>query len=30
MSRPQGIELPGASYHVTSRGDRSETIFDDD
>ena len=30
MSRPLRIEFPGAVYHVTSRGDRQEAIFDDD
>ncbi len=30
MVRPLRIEYPGALYHVTSRGDRQETIFDDD
>ena len=30
MSRPLRIEFPGAVYHVTSRGDRRESIFDDD
>lgn len=30
MSRPLRIEFPGAVYHVTSRGDRREPIFDDD
>lgn len=30
MARPLRIEFPGAIYHVTSRGDRRETIFDDD
>lgn len=30
MSRPLRIEFPGAMYHVTSRGDRSEPIVDDD
>ena len=30
MSRPIRIELPGALYHVTARGDRLEDIFDDD
>lgn len=30
MARPLRIEYPGAVYHVTSRGDRQETIFDDD
>lgn len=30
MARPLRIEFPGALYHVTSRGDRREAIFDDD
>jgi len=30
MTRPLRIEFPGAVYHVTSRGDRREPIFDDD
>lgn len=30
MSRPLRIEFPDAIYHVTSRGDRREPIFDDD
>ena len=30
MARPLRIEHPGALYHVTSRGDRQEPIFDDD
>jgi len=30
MSRPLRIEFSGALYHVTSRGDRRESIFDDD
>lgn len=30
MTRPLRIEFPGAIYHVTSRGDRREPIFDDD
>ena len=30
MSRPLRIEFPGATYHVTSRGDRREPIFDGD
>lgn len=29
-SRPLRIEFPGAVYHVTSRGDRRESIFADD
>lgn len=30
MARPLHIEFPGALYHVTSRGDRKEDIYDDD
>jgi REP element-mobilizing transposase RayT len=30
MSRPLRIEFAGALYHVTSRGDRREDIFEDD
>ena len=30
MSRPIRIEFPDALYHVTSRGDRREDIFEDD
>lgn len=30
MSRPLRIEFPGAIYHVTSRGDRREAIFEDE
>ena len=30
MARPLRIEFAGAVYHVTSRGDRREAIFDDD
>lgn len=30
MARPLRIEYSGAVYHVTSRGDRQEAIFDDD
>ena len=30
MALPLRIEYPGALYHVTSRGDRQEAIFDDD
>ena len=30
MSRPIRIEFPNALYHVTSRGDRRENIFEDD
>jgi REP element-mobilizing transposase RayT len=30
MSRPLRIEVPGAVYHVTSRGDRREPIYRDD
>ena len=27
MARPLRLELPGALYHVTSRGDRREDIY---
>ena len=30
MARPLRIEFPGAVYHVTSRGDRQEPIYEDD
>ena len=30
MSRPLRLEFCGALYHVTSRGDRGETIYEDD
>jgi putative transposase len=30
MARPLRIEFPGALYHITSRGDRREHIFEDD
>lgn len=30
MSRPIRIEFSGALYHVTSRGDRGEAIYEDD
>ncbi len=30
MSRPLRIEFSGAYYHVTSRGDRREAIYEDD
>ena len=30
MARPLRIEFAGAIYHVTSRGDRKEPIFEDD
>ncbi|MFL6579359.1 MAG: transposase [Burkholderiales bacterium] len=30
MARPLRIEFPGAVYHITSRGDRLESIFVDD
>jgi putative transposase len=30
MSRLLRLEYPGAIYHVTSRGDRREPIYDDD
>ncbi len=30
MARPLRIEYPSAVYHITSRGDRQENIFEDD
>ena len=30
MSRPLRLEFPNALYHITSRGDRREDIYDDD
>lgn len=30
MARPKRIEYAGATYHVTSRGDRREQIYHDD
>lgn len=30
MARPLRIEYPGAVYHLTSRGNRQEVIFQDD
>lgn len=30
MSRPVRIQFEGALYHITSRGDRRENIYDDD
>jgi REP element-mobilizing transposase RayT len=30
MARPIRIEFAGALYHVTSRGDRREVIYEDD
>lgn len=30
MSRPLRIELAGVLYHVTSRGDRRENIYEND
>jgi len=30
MSRPLRLEFSGALYHVTSRGDRREDIYEDD
>ena len=30
MARPLRVEFSGALYHVTSRGDRREAIFEDD
>ena len=30
MARPLRIEFAGALYHITSRGDRRESIYEDD
>jgi hypothetical protein len=30
MARPLRIEFAGALYHLTSRGDRREAIYEDD
>jgi|GEM_PF-6576167 hypothetical protein len=30
MARPPRIELAGACYHLTPRGDRREAIYQDD
>jgi REP element-mobilizing transposase RayT len=30
VARPLRIEFPGALYHVTSRGDRQEPVYEDD
>jgi len=30
MSRPLRLEFPDALYHITSRGDRREDIYEDD
>jgi len=30
MTRPLRLEFPNALYHITSRGDRRENIYDDD
>ena len=30
MARPLRIEFAGALYHITSRGDRREPIYEDD
>ena len=30
MARPLRIEFPNALYHITSRGDRREDIYEDD
>ena len=30
MARPLRIEYPGALYHITSRGDRGERIYEND
>ena len=30
MARPLRLEFAGACYHLTARGDRQESIFEDD
>ena len=30
MARPLRLEFPGGIYHITSRGDRQEAIYEDD
>ena len=30
MTRPLRLEFPNALYHITSRGDLCENIYDDD
>jgi hypothetical protein len=30
MARPLRLEFPNALYHITSRGDRREDIYNDD
>ena len=30
MARPLRVEYPGAVYHITSRGNARQDIFDDD
>jgi len=30
MARPLRLEIPGALYHVTARGNRRESIYQDD
>ncbi|RLI04676.1 hypothetical protein DRO22_03695 [Candidatus Bathyarchaeota archaeon] len=30
MARPLRIEFPGTVYHITSRGDKREKIFEND
>jgi len=30
MARPLRLEFAGALYHITSRGDRREAIYEDD
>jgi putative transposase len=30
MTRPLRLEFPNALYHLTSRGDRREPIYEDD
>ena len=29
MAKPLRLEFPGALYHITSRGNRREAIYDD-
>ena len=29
MAKPLRLEFPGALYHITSRGNRPEAIYDD-
>jgi len=30
MARPLRIEFSGTLYHITSRGDRQEAVYEDD